>query len=106
MTGSALAGLLLSTSLAACGGSAGREAAAEFVREPTVVVREVPAPRPPAELLRCPAPVQGLPESGGAIIPGDWRAGIVRLAKSRGELADQVARLILFHTGEPCPDVR
>ena len=103
MIESALAGLLLSTSLAACGGSAGREAAAEFAREPTVVVQEVPAPRPPAELLRCPAATPGLPESGGAIIPADWRAGIVRLAKSRGELADQVARLILFHTGEACP---
>lgn len=99
MTGWAVAGLLLSTTLAACGGNAARPAPPE----PVVVVREVPAPRPPAELLRCPTAPAGLPETGGAVIPADWRAAIVRLARSRGELADQLARLITFHSGEPCP---
>jgi hypothetical protein len=73
---------------------------------PEVVVRTV-RETPPAELLRCPAAVSGLPTgagatAGGASIPADWRAGIRRLAKSRGDLFDQLSRLIQFHTGEAC----
>ncbi len=89
--------------LAACAGNAGRGAVAPV--EPVVVVRDIPAPRPAADLLRCPADVAGVPESGAAVIPADWRAAIIRLARSRGELADQVNRLIQFHTGAPCPGV-
>lgn len=59
-----------------------------------------------AELLRCPVAVPGLPTDGGASIPADWRTGIRRLAKSRGDLFDQVSRLIQFHTGEACGDQR
>jgi len=72
------------------------------VAPPEVVVRTV-RETPPSELLRCPAAVPGLPTDGGAMIPADWRAGIRRLAKSRGDLFDQVSRLIQFHTGEACP---
>lgn len=99
MIGSALAGLLLSTTLAACGGNAGRATAAP---EPVVVVRELPPQEPPAELLACPVAPQGLPETGGAVIPADWRAAIVRLARSRGAMADQLGRLIQWHTGRAC----
>lgn len=92
----AATGLLLSMTLPGCGSTPRPEA------PPEVVVRTV-RETPPAELLRCPAPVAGLPTEGGALIPADWRAGIRRLAKSRGDLFDQVSRLIQFHTGEPCP---
>ncbi len=99
MIGSALAGLLLSTSLAGCGGNAA--GAADGPREPVVVVQEV-RETPPAELLRCPAPVRGLPEQGEAVIPPEWRAGIIRLARALGERGDQLGRLIQWHTGESC----
>lgn len=96
----AATGLLLSTTLPGCGSlGRGRPAVAP---PPEVVVRTV-RETPPAELLRCPAAVPGLPTDGGAMIPADWRAGIRRLAKSRGDLFDQVSRLIQFHTGEACP---
>lgn len=95
----AATGLLLSTTLPACGSLRGPPAVAP---PPEVVVRTV-RETPPSELLRCPAAVPGLPTDGGASIPADWRAGIRRLAKSRGDLFDQVSRLIQFHTGEACP---
>lgn len=98
MITSAAIGLLLSTTLLACASTPEPAAA-----PPEVVVRTV-RETPPAELLRCPVPVQGLPTSGGATISADWRAGIRRLAQSRGDLFDQVSRLIKFHTGEACPD--
>lgn len=94
---SAAIGLLLSTTLLACA-----SAPAPVAPPPEVVVRTV-RETPPSELLRCPLPVGGLPTEGGASIPADWRAGIRRLARSRGDLFDQVSRLIQFHTGEPCP---
>lgn len=94
----AATGLLLSTTLQACG-SLGRAPA--VAPPPEVVVRTV-RETPPAELLRCPSAVPGLPTDGGAMIPADWRAGIRRLAKSRGDLFDQLSRLIQFHTGEAC----
>lgn len=31
-----------------------------------------------------------------------WRAAIIRLAKSRAEVADQLERLIAWHDGEGC----
>lgn len=68
-----------------------------------MVVRELPPQQPPAELLTCPVTPQGLPETGGAVIPSDWRAAIVRLARSRGAVTDQLTRLIQWHTGTPCP---
>lgn len=92
----AATGLLLSMTLQGCGSTPRPEA------PPEVVVRTV-RETPPAELLRCPAPVAGLPTEGAASIPEAWRAGIRRLAQSRGGLFDQVSRLIQFHTGEPCP---
>lgn len=98
MIGSALAGLLLSTSLAGCGGNA---AGAAAPREPVVVVREV-RETPPAELLRCPAPVRGLPEQGEATIPPGWRAGIIGMAQALRDRSDQLGRLIQWHTGEGC----
>lgn len=59
---------------------------------------------PPAVLLECPTPPRGLPETGEATIPADWRAGIIRLAKYAGDTADQLGRLIQWHTGEACPE--
>lgn len=99
MIGSALAGLLLSTSLAGCGGNAAGAAAGP--REPVVVVREV-RETPPAELLRCPAAVRGLPEQGEAVIPPAWRAGIIAMAQGLRDRGDQLGRLIQWHTGEGC----
>ena len=58
---------------------------------------------PPAALTRCPVAPVGLPAEGAAEIPPAWRAAIIRLAKSRSEVADQLSRLIQHHTGEPCP---
>lgn len=92
----AATGLLLSTTLQAC-------AKPPAVAPPPEVVVRTVRETPPAELLRCPAAVPGLPTEGGASIPADWRAGIRRLAKSRGDLFDQLSRLIQFHTGEACP---
>lgn len=83
--------------MAGCG-SLGSEPSAP---EPVVIVREVKV-EPPAELLRCPVAPLGLPNTGSAVIPQDWRAAIIRLAKSRGEVADQLGRLIAWHTGESC----
>lgn len=91
----AATGLLLSMTLPGC-------LTKPPAAPPEVVVRTV-RETPPAELTRCPAPVAGLPTQGGASIPSDWRAGIRRLAQSRGDLFDQVSRLIQFHTGEACP---
>lgn len=91
----AATGLLLSMTLPGCG------SAPKAAPPPEVVVRTV-RETPPAELLRCPAPVAGLPTEGAASIPAEWRAGIRRMAQSRGALLDQVSRLIQFHTGEPC----
>ncbi len=70
-----------------------------------MVVRTV-RETPPAELLRCPVAPLGLPATGEALIPSDWRAAIGRLSRSRGEIADQLSRLIQFHTGAPCPTAR
>lgn len=67
-----------------------------------MVVRTVKE-TPPAELLRCPVAPVGLPAQGEAEIPPAWRAAIIRLAKSRTEVADQLVRLIQFHTGRECP---
>ncbi len=97
MTGLALAGLALSTTLAAC---AHRVAEAP-PPEPVVVVRTVKE-TPPAELLRCPVAPVGLPATGEALIPSDWRAAITRLSRSRGEIADHLGRLIAWHTGREC----
>ena len=97
-TGWGLAGLLLSTILAGCG-TTGAEPAPP---EPVVVVRTVKE-TPPAELLRCPVAPLGLPTEGEALIPAPWRAAIVRLAKSRAEVTDQLGRVIAFHTGAACP---
>lgn len=57
---------------------------------------------PPAELIRCPVAPVGLPAEGEAAIPPAWRAAIIRLAKSRAEVADQLGRFIAWHTGAPC----
>ncbi|WP_303719581.1 hypothetical protein [Brevundimonas naejangsanensis] len=66
-----------------------------------MVVRTVKE-TPPSELTRCPVAPAGLPAEGEAAIPPAWRAAIIRLAKSRAEVADQLARLIAWHTGEGC----
>lgn len=66
-----------------------------------MVVRTVKE-TPPAELLRCPVAPAGLPAEGEAAIPAAWRAAIVRLAKSRAEIADQLNRLIAWQTGREC----
>ena len=94
----AAAGLLLSTSLAAC---ARPEPAPALPPEPQVIVREV-RETPPAELVRCPAAVAGLPTTGEATIPADWRAAIVRMARALGARTDQLNRLIQWHGGEAC----
>lgn len=67
-----------------------------------VVVRTVKE-TPPAELLRCPAPPSGLPTSGEAVIPPNWRDRIIGLARGYRGVSDQLSRLIQFHTGEACP---
>jgi len=83
--------------LAACA----HRAAEPAPPEPLVVVRTVKE-TPPAELIRCPVAPVGLPAQGEAEIPPAWRAAIIRLAKSRTEVADQLGRLIAWHTGEDC----
>jgi hypothetical protein len=85
-------------SLAACG-TTGRD---RVPAEPLVVVQTV-KDTPPSELTRCPVAPQGLPTTGQALIPPEWRNGIKRLAKSRGDLAEQLGRLIAWNTGETCP---
>lgn len=94
----AAAGLLLSTSLAAC---ARPEPAPALPPEPQVIVREV-RETPPAELIRCPAAVAGLPTTGEAVIPPEWRAAIVRMARAMKARTDQLDRLIQWHGGEAC----
>lgn len=66
-----------------------------------MVVRTVKE-TPPAELLRCPVAPLGLPSTGEALIPAKWRAAITRLSRSRGDVADQLGRLIAWHTGAGC----
>lgn len=66
-----------------------------------MVVRTVKE-TPPAELLRCPVAPVGLPAEGEALIPPAWRAAITRLSRSRGEIVDQLGRLIAWHTGGGC----
>lgn len=66
-----------------------------------MVVRTVKE-TPPAELLRCPVAPLGLPSTGEAMIPPAWRAAITRLSRSRGDVADQLGRLIAWHTGGKC----
>lgn len=66
-----------------------------------MVVRTVKE-TPPAELLRCPVAPLGLPAHGEAEMPPAWRAAIIRLAKSRTEVADQLGRLIAWHGGGEC----
>lgn len=66
-----------------------------------MVVRTVKE-TPPAELTRCPVAPVGLPAEGEALIPPAWRGAITRLARSRGEIADQLGRLIAWHTGREC----
>lgn len=96
----AAAGLLLSTSLAACASKAPPPVAPP---EPQVIVREV-RETPPAELVRCPAAVAGLPTTGEAVIPPEWRAAIVRMARAMKARTDQLDRLIRWHGGEACGD--
>lgn len=67
-----------------------------------VVVQEV-RETPPAELLRCPNQVRGLPEEGEAVIPAEWRAAIIGMAAALRARGDQLGRLIQWHTGEGCP---
>lgn len=89
--------------MAGCGGNAA--GAAVEPREPVVVVQEV-RETPPAELLRCPAPVRGLPEEGEAVIPADWRSAIIGMAAALRVRGDQLSRLIQWHTGESCAPSR
>jgi len=58
---------------------------------------------PPAELTRCPTLPVGLPTTGEAVITAEWRAGIIRLARSHGAMFDQLTRLIAWNTGTTCP---
>lgn len=66
-----------------------------------MVVRTV-TERPPSELLRCPVAPTGLPAGGEAVLSAEWRAAIIRLARSYAEVRDQLGRVIQFHTGEAC----
>ncbi len=70
--------------------------------EPLVVVQRV-KDTPPSELTRCPVAPVGLPETGEAIIPAEWREALIRLARSRRDIADQLGRLIAWNTGNQCP---
>lgn len=90
-------GLALSMMLQACA----TDPAPAPAPEPVVVVRTV-KDTPPAELTRCPVLPRGLPRTGEAVIPEDWRAGIGRLGVSHGALLDQLHRLIAWTTGQPC----
>lgn len=69
---------------------------------PTVLVREV-RETPPAELTRCLVAPRGLPETGEALIPTEWRAAITRLAAAYREAVDRHGRLSAWTTGEACP---
>ncbi|MNU73347.1 hypothetical protein D3C71_628270 [compost metagenome] len=66
-----------------------------------MVVRTVKE-TPPAELLRCPVAPLGLPSTGEALIPANWRAAISRLSRNRGDVANQLGRLIAWHVGREC----
>ncbi len=57
----------------------------------------------PADLLACPAAPAGFPETASATIPVDVRLAAIRLAIDRATLATQLARLIAWETGVPCP---
>ncbi|WP_239017920.1 hypothetical protein [Sphingomonas aracearum] len=59
---------------------------------------------PPAELTRCAARPEGLPENPALVaqIPTAIRAGIIRLARAFAANANQLDRLIAW-TGTPCP---
>lgn len=71
-----------------------------------MVVREAPAPRPPSELLRCPAAPAGLPATMLGTLTPEARAAVIRLATYAGATADQLGRLIAFHTDARCEDPR
>ena len=89
-------GFALSTALLAC---APRVAEAPA---PQVIVREV-RETPPAEIVRCPTPPEGLPADQVATLPAPLRQGVIRLALYAGGLAAQLNRNIAWSTGEACP---
>ncbi|MGQ3317542.1 MAG: hypothetical protein ACT6TH_14605 [Brevundimonas sp.] len=69
-------------------------------------MRQAPAERPPAELLRCPAAPTGLPATVLGSLTPEARAAVIRLATYAGATANQLSRLITFHTDEACGDAR
>lgn len=68
---------------------------------PTVVIRQVKE-TPPSDLTACPSPVMGIPTTGQAQIPAEWRAAIIRLSAALAARTDQLERLIAWNTERPC----
>lgn len=61
-----------------------------------------PAPRPPADLLTCARRPAGFPaEVIGTMSPAA-RAAAIRILTAFGANADQLDRLVTFHTDTPC----
>lgn len=67
----------------------------------------VPAPKPPAELLRCASRPEGLPEDPALVaqIPTPVRAAIIRLARAFGANASQLDRLIEWAQPGACREL-
>lgn len=95
-----MSGLLLSTALPGC------------VRQPVEVPVERPVPiavevdrTPPAELTRCAARPDGLPEDKALLaqIPTPVRAAIIRMARAFSANASQLDRLINWNVPASCP---
>ena len=66
-----------------------------------MVIREV-KDSPPSDLLARPQRPRGLPATGSAQIPPNWRTAIIGLAGAYAHAADQLERLIAWHGGAAC----
>lgn len=88
--------LALSTTLPAC---------APTVAEappPEVVTIAVPAPQPPSELVRCARRPAGFPAAVLGQLTPEARQAAQRIMTAFGANADQLDRLVAFHTDKPC----
>lgn len=57
---------------------------------------------PPAELLRCPTPVEGFPVDQAATLTPITRAATIRIVAAAAADRAQLERLIGWETGKPC----
>lgn len=97
---SAVIGLTLSTALAGCATRAPRKPPPAA---PTVHAVKVGDPTPPANLLLCPAPVDGFPLDQVATLPPPVRDAVIRLARALAANTGQLRSLIDFHQPGTCP---